>query len=149
MEIDKRAPRVGVACIVTHGGRTLLVRRQRSHGAGSWSTPGGHLDFGETPEACAIRETEEETGIRVVEPEFVAITNDLFADDGKHYITIWMHAEADNGDPVVHDPAEIADAGWFSFDALPSPRFLSLENLLAGRHLPAGVRIRGFAPDLG
>ena len=144
MEIDKRTPRVGVACIVTSAGRTLLVRRQRSHGAGSWSTPGGHLDFGETLEACAIRETAEETGIQVAEPQFVAITNDLFATDGKHYITIWMHAEADGGDPVVHDPAEIAEVGWFPLDALPSPRFLSLENLLAGRHLPRGARIPGI-----
>ena len=81
-------PGVGVACIVMRAGRVLLIRRQRSHGAGTWSTPGGHLDFGETPTECAIRETEEETGVRVSRVEFLAVTNDVFANAGKHYITV-------------------------------------------------------------
>ena len=33
------------------------VGRQGEHGAGSWSTPGGHLDFGASPQACAARES--------------------------------------------------------------------------------------------
>lgn len=132
------APRVGVACIVTRDDRVLLVRRQRSHGAGSWSTPGGHLDFGETLAACAMRETEEETGVRVGEVEFVAITDDLFAEEGKHYITVWMHGQVSVGEAVVRDAREVAEVGWFDVHDLPSPLFLSLENLLAGRGLPSG-----------
>lgn len=128
-------PRVGVACLVTRAGRMLLLRRQRSHGAGSWSPPGGHLEFGEPPAACAIRETAEETGLRIGEPEFFAVTNDLFVDDGKHYITIWMRAESPEGNPAVIDPSEVADVGWFAADALPTPLFLSLGNLLGGRAL--------------
>lgn len=138
-------PRVGVACLVTRAGRTLLLRRQRSHGAGSWSPPGGHLEFGESPEACAIRETAEETGLRISEPEFFALTNDLFVEDGKHYITIWMRAESTEGSPAVVDPAEVADIGWFAADALPTPLFLSLANLLAGRALTPSAD--GFLPQ--
>jgi 8-oxo-dGTP diphosphatase len=118
-------------------GRVLLIRRQRSHGAGSWSTPGGHLDFGETPAACAMRETEEETGVRVARVEFLAITNDVFLDDDKHYITVWMRGESGDGEARVLDAAEVAEVGWFAPDALPAPLFLSLENLLRGRGLPA------------
>jgi 8-oxo-dGTP diphosphatase len=117
-------------------GRVLLIRRQRSHGAGTWSTPGGHLDFGETPAACAIRETEEETGVCVSRVEFLAVTNDVFADEGKHYVTVWMRGDADEGDAQVRDPAEVAEVGWYAPDGLPTPLFLSLENLLAGRCLP-------------
>jgi 8-oxo-dGTP diphosphatase len=135
------APRVGVACVVMRAGRVLLIRRQRSHGAGSWSTPGGHLDFGETPAACAIRETEEETGIRVGRVEFLAITNDVFVDAGKHYITVWMRGDAADGDACIRDPAEVAEVGWFDPAALPSPLFLSLENLLAGRYFPEGGEV--------
>ena len=114
----------------------LLLRRQRSHGAGSWSPPGGHLDFGETVEACAIRETHEESGLRITDPRFFAITNDVFEAEGKHYITVWLRTESADGDPAVQDAAEIAEVGWFAPDRLPSPLFLSLENLMAGRGLP-------------
>jgi 8-oxo-dGTP diphosphatase len=140
MPSSLRAPGVGVACIVVRAGRVLLVRRQRSHGAGTWSTPGGHLDFGETPDACAIRETAEETGIRVARVEFVAVTNDIFTAEGKHYVTLWMRGEAAAGEASVRDAAEVAEVGWFAPDALPAPLFLSLENLLAGHCLPANPR---------
>lgn len=129
-------PRVGVACLVMRAGQVLLLRRQRSHGAGSWSPPGGHLDFGEAIEACAIRETLEETGLHIADPEFLAITNDVFTDDGRHYITVWMRAASAAGEPAVQDPAEVAQVGWFPPDALPAPLFLSLENLLALRSHP-------------
>ena len=134
-------PAVGVACVVTRAGRLLLIRRQRSHGAGTWSTPGGHLDFGETLAECAIRETEEETGVRVSHVEFLAITNDLFTDAGKHYLTVWMRGEADDGEARIRDPAEVAEVGWFDPGALPAPLFLSFENLLGGRCLPAAIHI--------
>lgn len=125
-------PRVGVGCIVVRDGRVLLVRNRR----GFWSTPGGHLDFGETPAGCATRETEEETGVRVVDVELVAITNDVFEDRGAHYVTIWMRGEALDDDVVIGDTAEIAEAGWFDPASLPSPRHLYFENLLGGRCLP-------------
>ncbi len=140
-------PRVGVACLVTRAGRVLLLRRQRSHGAGTWSPPGGHLEFGENPEACAIRETEEETGLRITQPRFFAITNDLFTHDGKHYITLWMRAESAGGEPAVLDPAEVAEVRWFDRDALPAPLFLSLANLIAGRALvPARTELDHVHP---
>ena len=129
-------PRVGVACLVTRAGRVLLLRRQRSHGAGSWSPPGGHLDYGEAIDACAIRETHEETGLRITGPRFFAITNDVFESEARHYVTVWMRAESTAGDPSVQDPAEVAEVGWFEPDKLPAPLFLSLANLMAGRSFP-------------
>jgi 8-oxo-dGTP diphosphatase len=128
-----RIPRVGVGCIVVRpDGQVLMVQNHR----GFWSTPGGHLDFGESPAECAVRETFEETGLQVTEVEFVAITNDLLSDLGRHYITIWMRASAAELTPVIGDRAEIADAGWFAPTALPEPRHLYFENLIAGRCLP-------------
>ena len=141
MNVATERPRVGVACLVTRDGRILLLRRQRSHGAGSWSPPGGHLDFGEAVAACATRETLEETGLRIVDPEFLAVTNDIFESDGRHYITVWMRAESRDGEVGVQDPAEVAEVGWFAPDALPSPLFLSLANLLAGRSLPPALPV--------
>ena len=136
-----KIPFVGVGCIVTHGDLLLLVRSQ----TGEWGPPGGHLDFGELLEACAVRETREETSVCVTNVEFVAVTNDLLVDAGKHYVTVWMKAEAEGTALAIGDPAEIAEAGWFSAKALPTPLFPYFENLLAGRCLPAAPTNLPFA----
>ena len=54
---------------VVRDGEILLMRKKRGIGAGKINGPGGKLDPGETPRACAIRETQEElcvtpTGVR-------------------------------------------------------------------------------------
>ena len=70
----------------------------------------------------------------------VAVTNDIFTAEEKHYVTLWMRGEAAAGEASVRDAAEVAEVGWFAPDALPAPLFLSLENLLAGHCLPANPR---------
>jgi 8-oxo-dGTP diphosphatase len=127
-----KVPYVGVGCIVECEGRLLLVRNRSGH----WSTPGGHLDFGESPEACAARETLEETGVAVDQVEFVAITNDVLPRAGKHYVTIWMRARGEMTAGRPGDPAEVADLGWFAPAELPSPLHAYFANLIAGRCLP-------------
>jgi 8-oxo-dGTP diphosphatase len=130
--LPDKVPYVGVGCIVVRDGQLLLVRNHR----GFWSTPGGHLDFGESLEACAARETLEETGVAVTKVEFVAITNDVLEDAGKHYLTVWMRGEAGHLPPAIGDSAEIAEIGWFAADALPKPLHLYFKNLIDGRCLP-------------
>jgi len=124
---------VGVAVIVRRGGRVLLTKRAGSHGAGTWAPPGGHLDIGETFEDCAARETREETGVVIADVRFRAVTNDIFPDVGKHYATIWMEAAYASGEARINSPREMSEVGWFDWDDLPRPRFLPLENYLAGR----------------
>src|SRR5438067_4863655 len=97
--IPAKVPYVGVGCIVVRDGRLLLVRNQ----LGFWSTPAGHLDFGESPDICAAREVLEETGITVSHVEFVAITNDVLVDAGNHYLTVWMRGDADVVDTHIGD----------------------------------------------
>ncbi len=139
---DKR-PGVGVGVIVLRGDELLLVRR-RTHGAGTWSTPGGYIDFGESPEECAVRETMEEVGVRVADPTFRAITNDVFADGEKHSVTIWMAVRYLEGDPAIVAAEELDAVGWFPLDALPQPLYLSTENFACGRTYPPGA---GWRPD--
>lgn len=129
-------PRVGVGVIVTREGQILLLKRKNSHGSGCWSTPGGHLDFGESAEECAIRETREETAVDVGAPRFRALTNDVFEAEGKHYVTIWMEVDYLSGEAVVSAVDEASEVGWFAWDSLPEPLFLPLQNLLAGKFYP-------------
>ena len=128
-------PRVGVGIVVRRGGELLLVRRAGPHGSGTWSTPGGHLDFGEEPAVCAAREAQEETGVAIGPPRLLGITNDVFEETGKHYITLWFEAEHESGEAAALADDELDAVGWFDEEALPEPLFPPLMNLLAGRTL--------------
>ncbi|MGE0040429.1 MAG: NUDIX hydrolase [Vicinamibacterales bacterium] len=145
-----RVPHVGVGCIVIRDGRVLLIRRHGAHGEGAWSTPGGHLEFGETPAECARRELLEETGVTASDLTFVAMTNDVFVAEDRHYITIWMRGEPDDAEAAIRAPEEVAEVGWFEVDTLPSPLFLSLAHLVAGECSPRlgpGDALRCAAPS--
>jgi len=132
-------PQVGVAAVITRGDRVLLIRRKSLHGEGTWSTPGGHLEFGETPSECAARETREEVGFKVVDFRFAAVTNDIFVDSGKHYITLWMQGSNPDGEARIAAENEVAEVGWFAWDALPLPLFLPFENLVKQNSYPPGA----------
>jgi 8-oxo-dGTP diphosphatase len=126
---DKR-PKVGLAVYVMRDGKFLMGKRLGSHGEGSWCVPGGHLEFGESFEDCARREVLEETGMKIKNIKFLGITNDIFTSEDKHYITISMRADWAAKEPVICEPDKYIDQSWFTLDALPSPLFLPLENLL-------------------
>lgn len=139
----ERRPAVGVGVVVAKGDEILLIRRHGVHGAGTWSTPGGHLDWGEAPEACARREVREETGVEIDDVAFLGITSDLFDADDRHYVTLWFTARHASGEATVAAPDEMSEVGWFDRRSLPTPLFLSLRNLLDGRGYPAP----GAAPN--
>ena len=57
---------VAAAALVDVDGRVLICQRpEGKHLAGMWEFPGGKVEAGETPEACLIRELQEELGITV------------------------------------------------------------------------------------
>lgn len=128
-------PQVGTAIIITKADKVLLMKRKGSHAPGTWSTPGGHLDFGETLEGCAAREAKEEVGVDVVGIRFRAVTNDLFEATGRHYITIWLEGRT-VAEPFIASEREVAEVGWFAWDTLPQPLFLPLENLVKENSYP-------------
>ena len=132
-----KRPSVGIGVIIRKGDQVLLMQRQNSHGAGTWSMPGGHLEYGESPQECAIREAEEEVGVLITDLTFCAITNDIFVEEGKHYVTIWMEGKYVSGEARVNSAREMSAVGWFSWSALPTPQFLPLEHLLSQGYLPS------------
>lgn len=136
MKNESQHVRIGVAVLIRKGKQILLIRRSHVHGAGSWSTPGGHLEFGETLQACAVREVKEETDLDIHNPIFLGITNDFFPEVNKHYITIWMSADYEGGEAVLNAPDEIDAISWFAWNEFPQPLFLSLEHLLTGQSFP-------------
>ena len=115
--------RVGVGVFIWKDGKFLMGKRKGSHGADTWSIPGGHLEFGESWEDTAKREALEETGLTVDNVRFVALTNDLFPSDDKHYITIWVECDWLAGEPTITEPDKWVEQRWETFKTLPSPLF--------------------------
>jgi 8-oxo-dGTP pyrophosphatase MutT (NUDIX family) len=76
---DEHAPRpnslvpaAGVLAVDDEG-RLLLQRRRDT---GQWAIPMGRMELGETPAECAVRETFEETGVRVEPAGLLGIYSD-------------------------------------------------------------------------
>jgi 8-oxo-dGTP diphosphatase len=101
---QENRPYIGVAVIVVRDGRVLLGKRKNAHGAGTWQFPGGHLEYGESIEACARRELFEETGLSIVNLRRGPFTNDLFEDEKKHYVTLFVIADQTTGEARVKEP---------------------------------------------
>jgi len=116
--------------------RLLLGLRRGAHGAGSWSFPGGHLEFGESWADCASRELAEETGLTLVSPHFVAATNDVFLAENKHYLTLFIEGRATTKQAERREPDKCEVWQWFEWSSLPSPLFLPIQNLLASGYVP-------------
>lgn len=133
MQENLKRPGVGVGVfIVNKDGKVLLGKRKGSFAAGTWCTPGGHLEWGETLEACAERETFEETGVVLKNIRFETVTNDIFTNEDKHYLTVWMVAEHESGEVRRMEPDKCEEWGWFEWsrEKLPAPLFLPEINLL-------------------
>jgi len=115
----------------------LLGKRKGSHGAGTWALPGGHLEFGESVDDCARLETEEETGLRLKSIKPGPYTNDVMASEVKHYVTVYVQAIPEAGEPQILEPEKCDGWAWFRWAELPENLFLPLKNLLN----------QGFSPN--
>lgn len=122
--------RVGIGVFIFKNGKFIMQQRQGAHGGGTWSVPGGHLEFCESFEDTARREVKEETGLEIKNIRFGAITNDLFTKDNKHYVTIWMLSDWASGKEYITEPDKCTGQAWHNFDDLPVALFLPWQQLL-------------------
>jgi 8-oxo-dGTP diphosphatase len=123
-------PKVGLGVLIRRDNKVLLGKRKNAHGEGSWCAPGGHLEGGESFEECALREIEEEVGVKVKNLKFASVTNDVFEVEQKHYITVFMVADFESGEVVVKEPDKCEKWEWFEWNKLPEPLFLPNINLI-------------------
>lgn len=145
---EQSQPRVGVGVFIFRDGKFLMQRRSGAHGEGTWSVPGGHLEYGEQPEETAVREAREETGCEIESVRFAAVTNDIFADENKHYVTLWMASDWLANEPTITEPEKCIGQAWVDFDSLPEPLFLPWDQLKTSEFYE-GLRKQLAATALG
>jgi 8-oxo-dGTP pyrophosphatase MutT (NUDIX family) len=104
------------AFVISSRGVILHLHRKLS----IWVQPGGHIDEGETPAAAALRETQEETGLRVahLEPPLLFHVDVHDGPRGHTHYDLRYVLRAEPSDPRPPE-GESPEVYWFSFaDAL-------------------------------
>lgn len=129
MSTDKKKVGAGFGVMLMKEGRVLLGKRHSDsnkadselHGEGTWTMPGGKLEFGESFEDGAKREVYEETGLQLNNVKVICVNNDK--NEYAHFVTIGLFSDKFDGDPKVMEPDEIVEWKWFSIDNLPTPLY--------------------------
>lgn len=129
MSIENR-PKVGIGVYIVKDDKVLLGERIGSHQANTFCAPGGHLEYGESWEECAKRETLEETGLRIENIRFMGITNDVMKEDKVHSVTISMLADWKSGEPKIMEPDKCLGWKWYSYDEIPERKSAFLASFL-------------------
>ena len=118
-------PAVTADCVVITreaAPRVLLIQRGNEPFKGCWAFPGGFMNIDETTEQCAVRELEEETGLRLSSVRQVGTYSRVDRDPRGRTLTVAYLALVDVPVPVQgHDDA--ARAQWFPLSALPPLAF--------------------------
>ena len=118
-------PHVGIGVILVNPeGHILIGKREGSH-APFWSIPGGYLEPGETFETAAIREVKEETGLDIVNPVVVGVSNNLetYREEGVHMVSVFLLAKEFSGTLTLMEPEKCSGWQWCDPADLPDPHF--------------------------
>ena len=105
--------------VVVRDGRVLLCRRAVEPMKDYWDIPGGFLEAGEDPEAGAVRELLEESGLSIQPRGMLGMFIDRYGDgdDSIYTLNIYFVADAPEGEPGAQD--DVAELRWFGPDELP------------------------------
>ena len=135
MSSEESRPLVGVGVIIIRDGKILLAERKGSHGENTWASAGGHLEFGETLEECAMREAFEEFGINVNRMTFLCVSNIIAYD--RHYIDFEFLGDIGTQIPKIQEQDYFTNLQWFPLSELPNPLFepvrIAINSLLTGQ----------------
>ena len=102
-------------CFIIRDNQVLLIRKNRGLGAGKINAPGGRLEIGETPNECAIRETQEEVGLTPIGVQERGQLHFQFADGYSLHCTVFTASDF-SGELIETDEALPL---WTAIDAIP------------------------------
>ncbi|HMK53489.1 MAG TPA: NUDIX hydrolase [Methanobacteriaceae archaeon] len=92
----------------------VLIKRKNDPYRGFWALPGGFVDYGETVEEAALRETLEETGLLVKLNGILGVYSDPNRDPRGHTVSVCFIAQPDRG--KLSPSTDALEASYFKFD---------------------------------
>lgn len=100
-------------CVRTHVDTSkkqiLLITRKKEPFIGCYALPGGHVDYGEDPSECVIRELAEETSLLGRNPRLYTVRGKPDRDVRYHVVSIVYWVDIDNNvEPQAADDAASA-----------------------------------------
>lgn len=133
-------------CYIEKEGKYLMLHRVKKHhdiNAGKWIGVGGHVENGETPEECLLREVKEETGLRLTSYRLHGLVTFL-SDVCEPELMCVFTADAFDGELIECDEGELA---WVEkSDVLALPTWegdrVFLERLLSGDERFFSIKLR-------
>lgn len=103
------------AAIITENGRVLMVRRRVKEGELSWQFPAGAIEPGESPEQAAVRETLEETGLKVEAASLIG--QRVHPKTGREMS--YTACSVIGGEAHVADADELDAVAWVALEEIP------------------------------
>jgi 8-oxo-dGTP diphosphatase len=108
------APLIGVGAIIVENGRVVLIKRGHPPLLGEWSIPGGVLEVGEMLREAAVREAQEETGLRVEPGEILGVYDRILREGNRlhyHYVLIDFLCRRVSGE--IRRGSDADEVRWF------------------------------------
>jgi 8-oxo-dGTP diphosphatase len=103
--------------------KVLLIERQQPPFEGMWALPGGFVDMDETLEAAALRELEEETGVKDVYIEQLYTFGGIDRDPRGRVISVAYYALVNLARHPVKAASDASGVDWHAIDHLPPLAF--------------------------
>ena len=125
-------PRVGVGVLLVDKlDRVLLTLRDRPPEAGCWSIVGGKVDYLETLEQCAVRETRKEVGLEIRLVRLLCVTDHHLPQEGQHWVSPAYLGEVLAGEARNCEPEKTRQVSWFPLAHLPPNLTITARNAIA------------------
>jgi ADP-ribose pyrophosphatase YjhB (NUDIX family) len=133
-------PKVAVGVVVEKDGGIVLGKRNHEPQLGCWSFPSGFVDAGEVPEDAAVREVEEETGVKVILDRLLGV----YSRPGDRVIFLAYAGHAVGGRLEAGD--ECMEVRIYPPDALPELAFPNDGAILEAWSSGRGLTLNPPAP---
>ncbi len=134
--IHYKNPTPAAAVVLVEDKQVLLVKRKYEPKAGYWSLPAGFVEYDETPEQAAVRETKEETGIMTRIHKLLGVTGTC-EDQNSNIVLVIYEAIKINGSLKPGDDA--IEAKYFQLDHLPENIAFSSHKMVLKKYMENNI----------